>query len=210
MGMLQIGLTGLMAARYQLDTASHNIANANTEGYSRQRVNQSTQFPQFVGFGYIGRGALLVGVERAYDQFLQGNLLAATTRYAQAQHYQELIAPLDNLVADPDAGLSPALQQFFDAVQEVADNPESIAARQSLLSQGEVLTARFRLFDARIDEIRQDVEQRLDGVAQQVTALARNIADLNQQILQASSRGAEAPPMICSISGINWRKSLPG
>ncbi|MFN4023109.1 MAG: flagellar hook-associated protein FlgK [Hydrogenophilus thermoluteolus] len=194
MGMLQIGLTGLMAARYQLDTASHNIANANTEGYSRQRVNQSTQFPQFVGFGYIGRGALLVGVERAYDQFLQGNLLAATTRYAQAQHYQELIAPLDNLVADPDAGLSPALQQFFDAVQEVADNPESIAARQSLLSQGEVLTARFRLFDARIDEIRQDVEQRLDGVAQQVTALARNIADLNQQILQASSRGAEAPP----------------
>lgn len=194
MGMLQIGLTGLMAARYQLDTASHNIANANTEGYSRQRVNQSTQFPQFVGFGYIGRGALLVGVERAYDQFLQGNLLAATTRYAQAQHYQELIAPLDNLVADPDAGLSPALQQFFDAVQEVADNPESIAARQSLLSQGEVLTARFRLFDARIDEIRQDVEQRLDGVAQQVTALARNIADLNQQILQASTRGAEAPP----------------
>lgn len=194
MGMLQIGLTGLMAARYQLDTASHNIANANTEGYSRQRVNQSTQFPQFAGFGYIGRGTLLVGVERLYDQFLQGNLLAATTRHAQAQHQQELIAPLDNLVADPDAGLSPALQSFFDAAQEVADNPESIAARQSLLSHAEVLTARFRLFDTRMDEIRHDVEQRLNGVVQQVTLLAGQIAEMNQQILRASARGAEAPP----------------
>jgi len=192
--MLQIGLTGLMAARYHLDTASHNIANAHTDGYSRQRVTQSTQFPEYAGFGYIGRGTLLVGVERLYDQFLQGNLLSATTRQAQGEHLQELVAPRDNLVADPDAGLSPALQQFFTAVQEVADNPENVAARQSLLAQGQVLTARFRLFDNRMDEIRQDVEQRLDHVAKQVNVLAKGIAELNQQILRASTRSDEAPP----------------
>jgi flagellar hook-associated protein 1 FlgK len=192
--MLQIGLTGLMAARYRLDTASHNIANAHTDGYSRQRVTQSTQFPEYAGFGYIGRGTLLVGVERLYDQFLQGNLLSATTRQAQGEQLKELVAPLDNLVADPDAGLSPALQQFFTAVQEVADNPENVAARQSLLAQGQVLTARFRLFDNRMDEIRQDVEQRLDHVAKQVNVLAKGIAELNQQILRASTRSDEAPP----------------
>jgi len=192
--MLQIGLTGLMAARYHLDTASHNIANAHTDGYSRQRVTQSTQFPEYAGFGYIGRGTLLVGVERLYDQFLQGNLLLATTRQAQGEQLKELVAPLDNLVADPDAGLSPALQQFFTAVQEVADNPENVAARQSLLAQGQVLTARFRLFDNRMDEIRQDVEQRLDHVAKQVNVLAKGIAELNQQILRASTRSDEAPP----------------
>lgn len=194
MGMLQIGLTGLMAARYHLDTATHNIANAHTAGYSRQRVTQSTQFPEYAGFGYIGRGTLLVGVERLYDQFLQGNLLSATTRHAQGEALQELVAPLDNLVADPDAGLSPALQHFFDGVQEVADNPENVAARQSLLAQAQVMTARFRLFDARMDEIRQDVEQRLGHVAEQINVLARGIAELNQQILRASTRGAEAPP----------------
>lgn len=192
--MLQIGLTGLIAARYHLDTASHNIANAHTDGYSRQRVTQSTQFPEYAGFGYIGRGTLLVGVERLYDQFLQGNLLSATTRQAQGEQLKELVAPLDNLVADPDAGLSPALQQFFTAVQEVADNPENVAARQSLLAQGQVLTARFRLFDNRMDEIRQDVEQRLDHVAKQVNVLAKGIAELNQQILRASTRSNEAPP----------------
>lgn len=192
--MLQIGLTGLMAARYRLDTASHNIANAHTDGYSRQRVTQSTQFPEYAGFGYIGRGTLLVGVERLYDQFLQGNLLSATTRQAQGEQLKELVAPLNNLVADPDAGLSPALQQFFTAVQEVADNPENVAARQSLLAQGQVLTARFRLFDNRMDEIRQDVEQRLDHVAKQVNVLAKGIAELNQQILRASTRSDEAPP----------------
>jgi|YNPBryulayer2012_1023412.scaffolds.fasta_scaffold00500_9 flagellar hook-associated protein 1 FlgK len=192
--MLQIGLTGLMAARYRLDTASHNIANAHTDGYSRQRVTQSTQFPEYAGFGYIGRGTLLVGVERLYDQFLQGNLLSATTRQAQGEQLKELVAPLNNLVADPDAGLSPALQQFFTAVQEVADNPENVAARQSLLAQGQVLTVRFRLFDNRMDEIRQDVEQRLDHVAKQVNVLAKGIAELNQQILRASTRSDEAPP----------------
>jgi len=192
--MLQIGLTGLMAARYHLDTASHNIANAHTDGYSRQRVTQSTQFPEYAGFGYIGRGTQLVGVERLYDQFLQGNLLSATTRQAQGEQLRDLVAPLDNLVADPDAGLSPALQQFFTAVQEVADNPENVAARQSLLAQGQVLTARFRLFDNRMDEIRQDVEQRLDHVAKQVNVLAKGIAELNQQILRASTRSDEAPP----------------
>ncbi len=194
MGMLQIGLTGLIAARYQLDTASHNIANANTAGYSRQRVNQTTQFPQFAGFGYIGRGAMLVSTQRAYDLFLQSSLLSATSRQGQAQHFKELIAPLDNLVADPDAGLSPALQQFFDAVQEVSDNPENTAARQAMLSQAHVLTARFQLFSSRMEEIGRDVEQRLAQVAGEVTQFAARIAEMNRQILQASTRGAEAPP----------------
>ncbi len=194
MGMLHTGLTGLIAARYHLDTTSHNIANANTAGYNRQRVVQTTQFPEFAGFGYVGRGALLVSAQRAYDEFLQSSLVSATSRQSRAQHYQELVAPLNNLVADPDAGLSPALQQFFDAVQEVADNPESTAARQSMLSQGEVLTARFRLFASRMEEIGRDVEQRLTLVAEEVTQFAKRIAELNEKILQASSRGDEAPP----------------
>ncbi|MCX7945852.1 MAG: flagellar hook-associated protein FlgK [Hydrogenophilus sp.] len=194
MGMLEIGITGLMAARYRLDTVSHNIANADTPGYSRQRVNVTTQSPQFWGFGFIGRGAKLTNVERAYDQFVQGSLVAAEARYHYGKHYEELIAPINNLVADPEAGLSPALQAFWDATQEVADNPESLAARQSLLSQGGVLTARLRMLDSRFDELRRDVEGRVALLADRITQYGEKIAEANRNIYQAMARGHEAPP----------------
>ncbi len=193
-GMLNIGLTGLMASQYQLNTTSHNIVNAGVAGYTRQSVSQATQPALFGGAGYLGQGAKLTGVGRQYDEFLQRQLLGANTQASYYSTYNELISPLDNILADPDAGLSPALQQFFDATQEVADNPSNLAARQSLLSQGQVLVNRFQMLDGRMDEIRRDVEQRIDGVAKTITDLAKGIAGLNQQIVGASVRGAESPP----------------
>ena len=92
---LNIGLTGLMASQAKLNVASHNIANADTPGYSRQSAVQTTQPSQYMGYGYVGQGARVVDVERAYDQFLHKQLLQSQSQASYYQNYSDLVAPIE-------------------------------------------------------------------------------------------------------------------
>ena len=143
-GMLNIGITGLNAAQAGLNTTSHNIANASTAGFSRQSVVQSTLDPLFSGAGFFGQGTQIDTVKRSYSQFLENQVLSADTKRASLAAYETQISQIDNLLADPTAGLSPALQSFFAGVQEVAANPSSVPARQAMISSAQALASRFQ------------------------------------------------------------------
>ncbi|WP_142804395.1 flagellar hook-associated protein FlgK [Tepidiphilus sp. J10] len=191
---LNIGLTGLMAAQAKLTVASHNIANADTPGYSRQSAVQTTQPSQYMGYGYVGQGARVVDVQRSYDQFLQRQLLQSQSQASYYQSYRDLIAPIDDLIADPDLGISSAMAQFFDSVNEVANNPSSIPARQTMLSQSEALVNRFHLLSGRINEIDAALQQNVSLATQQITQYGQQIARLNQEITRALGVGNGAAP----------------
>ncbi|MBI5780552.1 MAG: flagellar hook-associated protein FlgK [Rhodocyclales bacterium] len=191
---LNTGLTGLMASQAKLNVASHNIANADTPGYSRQIAVQTTQPSQYMGYGYVGQGTRVVDVERAYDQFLHKQLLQSQSQASYHQTYSDLVAPIDNLIADPDAGLSSAMSQFFDAVQEVANNPSNIAARQTMLSQSSMLVNRFQMLSGQLDQIDASVEQNIALAAQDITQYGQQIARFNQEISRALGVGNGASP----------------
>ena len=191
---LNIGLTGLMAAQAKLTVASHNIANADMPGYSRQSAVQTTQPSQYMGYGYVGQGARVVDVQRSYDQFLQRQLLQSQSQASYYQSYRDLIAPIDDLIADPDLGISSAMAQFFDSVNEVANNPSSIPARQTMLSQSEALVNRFHLLSGRINEIDAALQQNVSLATQQITQYGQQIARLNQEITRALGVGNGAAP----------------
>src|SRR2546423_1720548 len=146
--IFDIGLTGLNAAQAGLTTTSHNISNASTDGFHRQNAIQSTQNPQKTGSGFFGSGVRVDTVLRAYSQFLDNSVLQAQTQDSYLQAYQSQINQIDNLLADPNSGLSPALQSFFSAVQDVASNPSSVPSRQSLLSQAQALQSRLQAFSS--------------------------------------------------------------
>lgn len=192
-GMLNIGLTGLNAAQMQLNTASHNIANAATPGYSRQTVVQSTNDPLFTGVGFFGQGTRIDTVKRQYSEYLQNNVLSADNRRAEYAVYDAQISQINNLLADATAGLSPALQNFFAGVQEVAANPNSVPARQSLLSAGQSFVARFQAMDTRLSEIRAGVESQIASSVESINGLANQIAELNQRITIAQAAGPNVP-----------------
>ncbi len=192
-GLLNIGLTGLNAAQLQLNTTSHNIANAGTPGYNRQTVVQSTNDPLFTGAGFFGQGTRVVAVNRQYSQFLENQVLSADNRRSEFAAYSAQISQINNLLADPQAGLAPALDGFFAGVQEVAANPSSIAARQALLSNAESLVARFRSMDARLSEVRQGVEGEIGATVDLINNYAERIAEMNQRILIAQSAGVAVP-----------------
>jgi flagellar hook-associated protein 1 len=184
-----IGLSGLNAASLGLSTTGHNIANANTKGYSRQGIIQSAPYPQYTGNGFTGLGVRVDTVTRSYDEFLTRQVQTAISQDSYYGTYQAEIKQVDNLVADPAAGVSPVLQSFFSAVQGMATNPASLPARQSLMSNAQGLVNRFQVFDQRLSEMRAGVNGSLVSTADHVTALSKQIAQINGQISVSSSGG---------------------
>src|SRR5436305_1738476 len=105
--ILDIGQSALTAAQIGLTTTGHNIANANTPGYSRQIVIQGAATPQDAGFGFVGKGTDVVGVQRVYDQYLANRVLTAQTSSNSLGSYYSQIQQVDNMFADSTVGLSP-------------------------------------------------------------------------------------------------------
>src|SRR5258706_8596592 len=116
-GIYGIGVSGLNAAQAGLVTTGHNITNATTAGYHRQTIQQSAATPLFTGAGFFGQGVQVDTVLRAYDQYLDTQVCQAQSQAGFFSTYHTQLSQIDNVVADSQAGLSPALQRFFAAGQ---------------------------------------------------------------------------------------------
>jgi flagellar hook-associated protein 1 FlgK len=180
--LLSIGKSGLLAAQTGLATTSHNITNANVTGYNRQVVVQSTTPPMQTGDGFIGTGTEVAQIKRVYDDFLNRQLLGAQTHQAALDTYGNQIGQIDNLLADTTVGLSPALQDFFNSVQNANSNPQSTATRQAMLSSAQSLAARFNGLSSRMKELQQGVNSGVTASVNEINSFARRIADLNNTI----------------------------
>jgi len=190
-GILGSGVSALLANQRSLAVTSNNIANVNTEGYSRQRVEFGTKSPQFSGVGYIGRGVDINSIERIYNGAIVTDIRNTT---ASLNSELNLAGQLDSLVADPDAGISPVLQGFFNAVSDVADEPSSLPARQVLLSQSEALVDRFSYFSERFSSMASDVNQQIRSSIDAVNGLTSELAQLNEDIVSAIGAGSGSLP----------------
>lgn len=185
-----IGLSGLRAAQVGLATTSHNIANAGTPGYSRQRLDLAAGVPLFDSGSYFGSGVRLLEVRRSYDQFLTHELRSETALAAEQRLHHTLAAGLDALLSDPATGLAASLQGYFDALQEAAADPASGTARQLLLDQVDGLAGRFRDLDGGLRRAHDAVEAEARGAVESINALAAEVARLNRGIAQARGQGA--------------------
>lgn len=192
--VLAIGISGINAAQAGLVTTGHNISNASTDGYSRQQIVQGTNVPMFSGSGYFGQGTNVQTVKRAYNSYLDQQVLTANSSYNELDTYYTQIKQIDDLFGDPSAGLSPAIQSFFDGVQGVAAAPSSIPARQSMLAQSQALVSRFQTLNGRIDELRGLVGGEISGTVTEINSTAKQIGELNQRIIYASNIGGGQPP----------------
>jgi len=192
--LLLTGLSGLNAFRNVLNTTGHNISNATTEGYSRQRVELETRNAQLVGSGYVGSGVQSTTVSRSYDTFLATQFRSSSSAASDLNSYVNLASQIDNVLANPNVGLSVSLQEFFNAAQEVADDPTSIPARQVLLSEGEVIQNRINNLDQLFTDITSQINNNLDDTVADINILATGIAELNDQIVLAVGIGGGNQP----------------
>lgn len=188
-----IGITGIRAAQLGLLATEHNIVNANTPGYSRQNTVQATNNAITTGSGSIGQGVQVVTIKRQYDAYLNNQVNTAQTQVSNLNALYSQLSQIDLMLADPDAGMSPAMQEFFAGVQQVSSNPSSLPARQSMLTSAQTMVTRFNNLDLRFSEISNQLNGRIVSAVADINAYASEIADLNQRIVLAQS-GYSQPP----------------
>lgn len=192
-GFFNVGVSGLNAAQMGLMTAGHNIANASTAGYNRQYVVQRNSTPVFSGSGFLGTGTNIETVRRVYNQFLANQVSTAATNLAELQSYGTQITQIDNLLADPSAGVSPVLQDYFAALSDLSSTPSSMPARQAVLSSAEALASRFQGVDQQLTTMRDGVNSQITSEVTTINSMVKQIADINQRIINAESAGPGQP-----------------
>lgn len=185
-----IGVTALNTAQLGIITTEHNIANASTPGYSRQRIMQNANPALLTGAGYVGQGVNVSAIQRMYNDFLGSQVLQEQSLSSQLDTYYAEIQQIDNLLADPTAGMAPALQGFFSGVNTVATTPQSQAARQTMLGSAQTLVARFQMYGQRMADINKGLDGQITASTAAINGFAQQLASINSNIVLAQASGS--------------------
>lgn len=182
MSVLHIAYSGLQSASLGNSTTIHNISNANTEGYSRQTNHQKANYALSTGSGFMGQGSSVITVRRAYNEFLDKQVNVAQSRYSYSQEYADCLSRIDDLLADSTTGLTPVLQEFFQAVQDVADNPSLAATRQAMVTSTQTMITRFQSLQDTINELEVEINGKISNSVEEINTICKEIGDLNNKI----------------------------
>lgn len=191
--LLNIARSGIQAHQQGLATTSHNIANINTKGYSRQEVVLETKRP---AEGIIGSGVEVGQIRRTVDTFLENQITSVTEELGYLTSRHNYLIQADGVFTETDnSGLTFGITEFFNALRDVATNPESAIQRTVLLAKGESLTDQFLGMAQGLNQIRLDADNEIARHVDTINGLAARVASLNDEIFKAESSGREAPDL---------------
>ncbi len=181
--MLNIAKSALLANRYAMDITSNNIANAHTEGYSRQRPDLETGNSVKTPYGYLGSGVEMHRVVRIRDAFVDQEIRTTTNALGQSEIQNKILDRAEVLINEPNGGgLSTEFDNFFRSFEELAANPEDMGVRETVLQQGISISKIFNDIASGFDTIRFDTLKNVDDVLKNINNLTSEIATLNKQI----------------------------
>ncbi len=187
---LHLGATALITQKYALDTTGHNIANAATAGYTRQRLNTTANRPIPYSFGALGNGVQVKSIQRIADEFLEKQVRLAkgtNDRLAVLQDGYENLQVFFNELTEND--ISTAMDNLWDAVSDLVNNVEDISTRRALLERGRSLANSFREIDRKIYDYRLSQNEQVQDIVGDINAMLKQIAILNQDVLKIESGG---------------------
>ncbi|WP_417614604.1 flagellar hook-associated protein FlgK [Oceanisphaera sp.] len=188
--MYQTGVSGLMAAQSQLATTGHNIANVNTEGYHRQRVEQMTEGGLNLGGQFYGSGTRVSDVTRIYQQYAFRDVLTNSTEQAGATTLYEQLNLLNGSVNDLGKALSQNLDSLYQSIDTLTDNPADLGNRQLLLGYAQDVASSFNAMHSNLNQQYSINSEDIASRANHVTELAAGIAALNQDIMNTGPNGS--------------------
>jgi flagellar hook-associated protein 1 FlgK len=180
-----------MFANYSsMQTTGHNIANAQTPGYSRQTVQLATSGGQSTGAGFFGKGVDVVTVKRASDSFLNTQAQAASSLSSMDEARSSNLQQLEAVFPPGDSGVGAAVGSFMNSYVDLANSPADSSARQVILSDAAEVADRFATAGASLDRLQSGVTSDLRSSVSEVNQLAGKVAKLNGDIaaLQGSSQ----------------------
>lgn len=188
-----IGISGLLAFQKSMATASHNITNADTEGFSRQRVGLSVSDALYTGDGFLGTGTNISKISRIWDKFAQTSLNDVSSSSSKFNIMETLSDELDSIFSNEKSGLSPKIQDLFVSLQSVAESPSSSSAKKQFITAADSLANRFNSLGALVDGIESESYGRQKNIVREINSYTNAISDLNKKIVNASVSNRKPP-----------------
>ena len=194
--ILAIGSGAVNAYRQALSTTSNNIANVNTPGYSRRALSIGESFPVQEGVFSFGTGAQTEAVARAYDEFLERSLRDAKSDLAVHEPVIEYANRVIDIMATESASLANAMEDFFNAAEQLSTDPRSNALRGDFLSSGELIAVRFNDLSLQVDRIAEEAEVSFRQSVDELNALSVQLLRINKELNRAADVDKQPPTLL--------------
>jgi len=192
-GVLQIGARSLLAQQKGLEITGHNIANVNTPGYSRQKANLQTGMPMVTPQGIMGTGVNARESERVYDRFVGTQIQNENEELGRWDAQKTALERVEIIINESsDDGLSKTMGEFWNAWQDLVNNPSGNVERMALLGNSETLAFEFQNTYNNLSPLQHDLDLSITATVDEINLKAAEIADLNQRIIEAEGGGAQA------------------
>ncbi len=192
--LYQTGVSGLLSAQQQLATTGHNISNVNTEGYNRQRAEQNAVVGQVSGSNYIGAGTYIQDITRLYDKFSYKEQLINQSNLGNADSLHARLTQLDQVMSTSGNAVTGSLEQFYQALNGVADNPNDAGLRSIVLSQANTLSNDFNELTSNFDQMAKSVNGEIEQVASKISEISLELAKINETILHSQGLNQAGQP----------------
>ncbi|MES2090735.1 MAG: flagellar hook-associated protein FlgK, partial [Pseudomonadota bacterium] len=195
-GLLSLGTRAMFANQAKLDTISNNISNANTDGYSRQEVQLSTENGRYTGAGFYGRGVKVDTVSRSANTFLTREANVNNAMASADKARLDKLKQLEKALPTGEAGVGYAAGELLNSFVDVANQPQDLSARQVALSRAEALASRMRNAGSQLDTLQAGVASDIKTTVTTINSVAAQIADMNQKIASVTGSGHSPNDML--------------
>ena len=193
---LEIGRRALLTSQFTLQTIGHNIANVNTPGFSRQRVNISTTMPENNTIGTFGSGVQVTDIQHIRDLFLGDQYRQESKSLGEWSYKEKVLSQIETVFNEPnDNNLSDQMNKFWNAWDDFAKNPDpatSTSTRNQLVSQTIQMTNAFHQLSDQIDKLRTSIDADLENYTNEINRMTSEVAMLNHQIQSIEVGGIRA------------------
>lgn len=194
--LLNVARSAISAHQLAIQTVSHNIANVETEGYSRQRAEITTRRPLLYPFGIVGTGVEVNSVVRLRDQYLDATFRSDVGTRDSFRMRQELMSEIEQVMAEPsETGLASTLDRLWNAWSDLSNNPASATAQSVVRQRGAQVANTLNSYATRLDDLVNRSRDRLNLAVGTVNTLAKQFAALNVEITAAEVSGQQSPDL---------------
>jgi flagellar hook-associated protein 1 FlgK len=191
--LLGIGKSGLFTAKKSLEVTGHNMSNVNTEGYSRQKVDQSTNIPISSGNWVQGTGVKIDGINRVGDEFIEKRLQSAVSTGKFYDSRSEQLNQVEAIFNEVDNdGLNQILNKFFNSFRELANQPENETIRSVVRDNAGLVVKDFRRIRETLDLQAANIDRKITTSVKDVNQILTHVADLNSKIAAIECQQGES------------------
>lgn len=193
---LEIGRKSLYAQQFGLQVSGNNIANVNTEGYTRQKVVMAPSYTVATAAGQMGTGVDVLRIEAVRDQFIESRIANVLQKQSKEETVYDKLSQIEAAFDVGDQGIQQSITDYFNSWSALSTDPESTSLRNSLISSAQNMVSNIQSSYGQLEDTRQNINKNVLDAVNQINSIADNIAEINGQISLTDNTGSSSSSLM--------------